>query len=61
MPLMPMLLPPNQSAFTIGRGAIDNALIAHEIIHSIVTKDKRLNNGRPCVAIKLNKAYDRIN
>lgn len=62
-PLMPIILPPNQVAFTMGGGAIDNALIVYEIIYSILIKDTRLNNRKSCVAIKLDmsKAYNRIN
>lgn len=34
-----------------------------KIAHPIITKDKRLNNGVPCITIKLDmaKTYDKMN
>lgn len=43
-PIMPNLIHHTQGAFTIGQSALNNALIVHEILHSIITKDKRLAN-----------------
>lgn len=51
--ILPGYLEPNQGAFTQGRGSLDNTLVVLEIIHSILTKDRRLNNGAPCIVIKL--------
>lgn len=42
-PLLPKLTDPTQGAFIKGRGCIDNAYVALEVIHSILTKDKRLS------------------
>lgn len=57
------LLDPCQGAFTKGREAQDNALVVLEFFRSILNKDKRLNKGMSCLAIKLDisKAYDRFN
>lgn len=59
---MSVLLDPCQGAFTKGRGAQDNAIVVLELFPSILTSDKRLNNDRPCFALKLDmaKAYDRL-
>lgn len=59
---MPSITPPNQRVFIVGKEAVDNAYIVHEIIHFFLTNDKKLNQGHPCIALKLDmsKAYDRI-
>lgn len=45
-----------------GRNNLDNANVVLELFYSILTKDNRLANGKPCLAMKLDmaKAYDRI-
>lgn len=59
---MPYIIEPTQGAFTKGRNTLDNAHIVLELLHSITSKDKTLNEGKPCIAFKLDmaKAYDRI-
>lgn len=61
-PMMSNLLSYTQGAFIVGRDSLDNTFIGHEILHSSITKDKRLVNGKPYVAIKLDmpQAYDKI-
>lgn len=51
-PIMPHILEMNQGTFTKG-GPVDNACVVLEILHSIITKDRRLSNGKTCLAIKL--------
>lgn len=47
----------------MGRGAFDNAFVVLELYRPILTSDKRLNQGKPCLVIKLDlkKAYNRLN
>lgn len=60
--MIPFIIQPQQGAFTQGRSALNNALVVLEVIHSILTRDRRLNNGKPCIAIKLDlcKAYKKL-
>lgn len=53
---MPQLLDQSQGAFIQGRGTLENTHIVFEIIHSILSKNKRLSNERPYIAIKLDLA-----
>lgn len=61
--IMPAILEPFQGDFTQDWCATDNAIMVLEVLHSIITNDRRLANGAPCSAIKLDlsREYDQIN
>lgn len=58
--MLPSIIGPSQRAFMKGRDNLENAYVVLELIHSILVKVKRLANGKPCLAMKLDltKAYD---
>lgn len=62
-PILPVILDPTQRAFIKVKGSLDNVYMVLKAIHSILTKDKRLSPGTPCLALKLDmaKAYDQLN
>ena len=57
-PFLDTLVSPLQAAFVPGRRAIDNAIIAQEVIHFI--SKKRGNEGYMVLKIDLEKAYDKL-
>jgi hypothetical protein len=57
-PLLQHIISPNQSAFLKGRSIHDNAIMAHEIFHSL--KKKRGNGGFMAVKLDMQKAFDQM-
>jgi hypothetical protein len=57
-PFLQNIISPNQSAFLKGRSIHDNAIMAHEIFHSL--KKKRGNGGWMAVKLDMAKAFDQM-
>jgi hypothetical protein len=57
-PLLQHIISPNQSAFLKGRSIHDNAIMAHEIFHTL--KKKRGNGGFMAVKLDMQKAFDQM-
>jgi len=58
-PFLVDLISPLQSSFIPGRGTIDNAILAQEVVHFI--HHSRAKKGSIAFKIDLEKAYDRLN
>lgn len=56
---LPALISENQSGFIKGRSITYNFLIAHEVLHSLKTKNNR-KNGFMALKLDMSKAYGRI-
>ena len=58
-PFLVDLISPLQSSFIPGRGTIDNAILAQEVVHFV--HHSRAKKGTIAFKIDLEKAYDRLN
>ena len=57
-PYLEKFISPLQTAFVPGRKGIDNAIIVHEIVHSLRKKKGKL--GYMAIKVDLEKAYDKL-
>ena len=59
IPLLDVIVAPDQSAFVPGRLIIDNAFIAFECMHTI-KQERNQENSFCAYKLDLSKAYDRV-
>lgn len=57
--LLPRCIPPNQTAFVLGRMIHDNFLIAHELLHYLQSSKNGLNKSF-VGKLDINKVYDSV-
>ena len=57
-PYLEKFISPLQTAFVLGRKGIDNAIIVHEIVHTLRKKKEKV--GYMAIKVDLEKAYDKL-